>query len=95
MKLKYLVDPAAFERPAIDAALTDYVETNHSDYWDEHYKIGIMHNGVIYRALYCDFHEIISFHQWLVPQGYTDLVGNRGALKGYSSLFVHNSDLRK
>lgn len=95
MKSQYLVDCSTFELPAIDAEITAYVQAQES-YWAEtDYRVGIMHNGVIYRLIICDedLPELIAFTQWIVPQGYTDIVGERGIMNGYSSIFVPNSDL--
>ncbi|MFZ7197770.1 hypothetical protein [Avibacterium avium] len=96
MKSKYLVDITTFELPPVDAEITTFIEKQEVYWGDDFYKIGIMHNGVIYREILCEegLIELISFHNFIGDHGYTDLVGDKGHIKSYSSLFVRNSDIR-
>lgn len=96
MKSKYLVDLATFELPTVDVEITAFVEKQEVYWGNNFYKIGIMHNGVIYREVLCEegLSELISFHNFIGDYGYTDLVGDKGHIKNYSSLFVHKSALR-
>lgn len=91
MKSKYLIDPATFALPAIDASISAFVEEKGEDPWGStNCYIGIIYNGTRYRQLIAEgLTEWVACDYFLIDLGLTKLE----PVHGYDSLFELPADL--